>query len=193
MKKRPNLLFLLGFILILASLALLLFSRFYAGHAKSGAENLTNQIESLLPPRTPGVPEEYTNPDMPVLQVEGQDFVALVDFPAYGVTLPVGSVWKAQTIYSYPCRFSGSVYSDTLVIGGMDQPGQFDFFTRMDQGDKICVTDMIGREFSFIVDRIDRSGSAEADRLDTDAYALEIFVRDAYSMDYIILRCSHGS
>jgi len=126
---------------------------------------------------------------MPVLSVEGQDVVAVVELPAYGVRLPVGSTWDAGGVTAYPRRFSGSAYDRTLVIGGSDRAGQLDCLERVEIGDTVTVTDMTGGVFTYEVTRADRFDSAETEKLVDPATHLTLFVRDTYALEYVLVRC----
>lgn len=190
MKRRMYFLKLYVIALIVLSVGLLLFSRLYAKNAQAAAAVTVSKIETLLPPATSGVPGEYSDPEMPALQVDGCDYIGLLRFPAYGVSLPIAGQWSDLRILSCPCRFYGSVYDSTMIIGGNDQQGQFDFFDRMDLGDKVVLTDMMGTEFTYTVERIDRAKSADYETLSSGEYPLTLFVRSAYSMKYIFVRCS---
>ena len=190
MKRRLNIFELLGLGLVVLSVALFLASRIYFNNAVKSAADTVSRIESLLPPASAGFPDENTDPEMPALQVKGKDYVAILDFPAYGVTLPVANEWSALGVYSSPCRFFGSIYDGTMIIGGSDQTGQLDFFQRMEPGDMVRVTDMMGAEFSCTVQRIDRATTADYEKLASGGYPLTLFVRGSYSMEYILVRCS---
>ena len=43
--------------------------------------------------------------------------------------------------------------------------------------------------FSYVVERVDRSSTAQADVLMNEESDLTLFVRDAQLLEYIILRC----
>ena len=189
MKGKLNFLQVLGLVLILASLTLLLGSIGYARNASQECSRTVQQLEAILPPRTAGIPGSFSDPVMPVLQLEGTDYCAIVDFPGYGVTLPVRDVWANGSLGRGPRRYWGSAYDGTLVLGGSDQNGQFDFFDRMDIGNQLLITDMLGEEFSFRVVRIDRAKSVDPDKLIREEYDLTLFASQSYSMEYILIRC----
>jgi len=126
---------------------------------------------------------------MPALELHGADFIALLEIPAYGLKLPVCSMWDKEAVMSYPCRFYGSTYDGTLIVGGYDQAGQFDFFDRIQDGAAVTVTDMTGSTFSYAVALVERSDSAQAEILLDDTADLTLFVRDAQGLEYILLRC----
>ena len=192
MSKRHKIYQILGCLLILASMGILLFSHFHAQKAQEDAVKITDQIGAILPPRSVGVMESYSCTEMPVLQIGGKDFAALIEIPAFGVTLPMYNFWDAAKVTSYPCRFCGTVYDGSLIIGGADQQGQFDFLGRIELGSVIKVVDMTGAEYVYTVARVDRSKTAEADVLIDEASDLTLFARDTYSLDYLIVRCAAG-
>ena len=179
----------LGGILIVASLGMVLFMQIRADRAVENAARLTETIRSILPPARPGVMDDYTTMDMPVLQIGGQDFCGLVEIPAYGVTLPVYDSWDTAKLSAHPCRFWGSAYDGSLIIGGADQAGQFDFFDRIDNGVVVTFTDVTGAEFDYTIDVVERYDSIPADILAEEEPGLTLFVRDAYQLHYILLRC----
>lgn len=190
MKKLHNLFFLLGFLLMAASLCLLLFTQFRTSRAEKACADTFSKIEALLPAPMAGLAGEYANPEMPVLQIDGQDYACLLEVPGYGIKLPVANQWDRRDVFSHPCRFFGSAYDDTLIIGGADQAGQFDFLSRLDIGECIRITDMTGTEFRYEVARIDRSSSAAYEVLASEAYGLTLFVRSSHFREYILVRCT---
>lgn len=189
MKGKKNLLLLIGIGLILASFCFLMFLgiRNHIGTKKS--QKHLSQIMALLPETTPGAGEAYPDAGMPVLAIDGTDYVAILEVPAYGVTLPVADCWDRGTLYCTPGRFSGSAYDGTLVIGGADAPGQLSFCDRIENGAVITVTDMTGARFSYTVFRVDRADHAQAQWLMRDDCDLTLFCRDVYSSRYIAVRC----
>ena len=190
MKKRFNFFQILGISLLAVSLGLLLYSRIQAGRAANSCESVIAQMESLLPERTVGVPEDFTEMGMPVLQLGKQDFCGLVEVPAFGVKLPIYNNWETGKLTFFPCRFWGTVYDGSLVLGGADQDGQFDFCDQIQNGSYVTVTDMTGSEFTYTVTRIDRSKNADAGTLLKEGFDLVLFARDSYSLEYLIVRCN---
>jgi len=189
MKKSSKFIFVLGCLLILSSLILLILLQVQTNRAEQSNAKIVQTIEAILTDRTEGTKDPEQISDMPVLELYGEDFAALLEIPSYGLKLPVCNDWSQGNVVSYPCRFSGTAYNGSLIIGGYDQAGQFDFFDRIYDGAAVILTDMTGTAFSYEVQRVERSMSAEADVLmDSDA-DLTLFVRDAQLLEYIILRC----
>ena len=189
MKKRKGSWLLAGGVALIALCLVFVavfYLRLYTGE-KHCAE-VTAKLEAVLPPRTPGMPGAYPNTSMPVLEIDGENYTALVEIPAFGLTLPVADEWDEGTLTRSPARFCGSVYNGTLVVGGVDTQSQFAFCGQIDNGAAITVTDMTGAQFAYKVDRVDRSDRAELEWLQADS-DLTLFCRELYGTGYIAVRC----
>lgn len=190
MKKRVPIALILGCCLLICSFCLFAFAQIRIYRALVKAEDVVRKIEELLPKRIGGVAGSVSDSAMPVLEMGKEDYIALVEVPGFGVTLPVCSSWDVGKLSGSPCRFWGSVYDNSLVIGGSDQKGQFDFCDRINPGAVITVTALNGEEFKYQVARVDRAKHAKAEWLMEETYDLTLFVRAAYSLEYIAVRCS---
>lgn len=188
--RKGNFLLISGCALILAGLCLFLFFQFRSYRADKKTQAVLDKIEALLPERTAGVPGLFPDARMPVLEIDGTDYVALLELPAYAISLPVADQWDSQSPAAGPVRFHGSARDNSLVIGGPDRDGQFSFCSQVDTGAAVTVTDMTGARFSYRVSRVDRSDSADTQWLIREEFDLTLYCRDAYSMEYIAVRCT---
>lgn len=189
MKRKLSLPMILGLVLVMAALGIGAFfgARTVLGNRKSQA--VTAQLETLLPERTKGVPGIYTDSDMPVLEIQGTDYVAMLQVPDFNVKLPVSDAWDQKNLYATPSRFCGSAYDGTLVIGGGNDLQKFSFCNKIDTGAQVIITDMTGAEFTYTVATVDRAKHAEAQWLSQEGYDLTLFCQDAMSLEYIAVRC----
>ena len=189
MRKIGKLCFMVGCLLVAGSFMLFLSVRLTVARAQTRNAAVVERICNYLPPLQPGVQENYSNMTMPLLEIDGSDYVALLDIPALGLTLPVADKWDKGRIIAGPRRFEGTAYDGSLVVGGADQPGQFSGFASLQPGSSILVTDMTGLTFHYVIDRIDRSSLASKEILTGGNTDLTLFVRNAYGLNYLILRC----
>ena len=189
MKRNSKAIFVIGCLLITCSLIMLVVLQVRVQSAKRTNMEIVQTMEIILKDRREGVIEFEQEKEMPVLELKGEDFIALLEMPSFGLKLPVLGNWDKGKVTSFPCRFCGTSYNGNLVIGGYDQPGQFDFFDGVPNGTTVKVTDMTGSEFYYIVDCVERSDSAQAEILIDDKVDLTLFVRDAQLLEYIILHC----
>lgn len=188
-KHKFPLLMVLGLCLILISVSLLLFFQIRLHLGAQHSQRVLLQMNEILPERTQGVPVAYPNSAMPVLEMDSVDYVATIEIPSFGITLPVADQWDSDKLYRSPARFFGSTYEGTLIIGGVDDSQQFGFCDKIEHGAIITVTDMTGAQFTYTVSRVDRSKHAETQWLRSADCDLTLFCRDVYSMEYIAVRC----
>ena len=179
----------LGALLILIGAGSMLFLRYDAQKNAQFARETAIQIESNLPGRRAGIPGEFSDSEMAAMEINGVDYVGLVEVPSLGIKLPIADQWNSNSLRRFPCRYYGSVYSSDLILGGSNQAGQFDFCEKLQLDDIILVTDMTGAEFRYRVSRIDRSGTADAARLMDGDWSLTLFTADRYDGKYILIRC----
>lgn len=190
MKRKLSIPLVLGIALILCSLGLVLFCQIRLHLGAKQSQLAVSSIEALLPDRAPGVPGSSPNAGMPVLEVNGTDYVALLEVPALGITLPVAAHWDENKLSAAPARFYGSTDDHTLVIGGADDERQLGFCDKIEQGGVITVTDMTGAQFTYTVSNVDRARYADAQWLTGADSDLTLFCHDLYSMQYIAVRCT---
>ena len=192
MSRGSKLLILLGLLLILGSIGAFVTARILANRAGTEARDTVSRLRELLPEKRPGMQDRYTDMQMPVLQLDGRDLVAIVEIPGFGTELPVRNSWNPGTLHNSPCRYWGTCYDGSLIIGGSSQPGQFDCFGQLQPGATVRLTDMTGAVFTYTVTRIDRAASAAPEKLTGGEAQLTLFTRDPYTLDYILVRCSLG-
>lgn len=165
------------------------YTQIFVPYAQKEAASVVSKINQVLPEKNAGIEGEYTDPEMPAMEYDGTDYVCLIEVPAWGVILPVQNAWEPMKLICHPCRYQGSCYDGTLIVSGSNQAGQFAFCEKVDLGDAVIVTDMLGSQFTYQVQSIERSSSIEADRLYDASYGLTLFVRERFSNKYIIVRC----
>jgi len=185
--KKNNIFYILGAILIAASLFLLLMQKKTLADMNTRIQSTTQLIQTSLPQRTSAVENQYTNTDMPVLNISGVDYCALLEVPDASVVLPVANVWNNAELT--PERYYGSVYNGTMIIGGKGTENQLGFVTQLDLGNRITVVDMYGGQFNYIVERIDRAKSLDKESLSSADYQLTLFAYIAKEKKYVVVRC----
>ena len=189
MKKRIDRLCIwLGIGLLVCALVTLFCWQFGIHSAEEKMDGYVQRIRALLPAPQGAVLEERSDNTMPVLCLDGTDFVGLLELPSHGSALPVCAEWGEVT--RYPCRLGGSVYDRTMQIGGMSQKGQYDFYREISVGDGVYFTDMEGNRFAYEVTDIRYETHADQSALQRSPSALTLFVKNVYAFEYIIIFCN---
>ena len=151
-------------------------------------EQALDTIYTLIPEPQSAAPEERQDNTMPVLSLEGTDYVGILEMPRYGSALPVCADWGK--VAKHPCRLGGSIYDSTMQIGGTSQKGQYDFFREISAGDSVFFTDMEGNRYAYAVTDIRYEKHADQTALCREDAALTLFIKNMYAFEYIVVFCN---
>lgn len=145
-------------------------------------------IYELIPEPQSAVPEERRDNTMPVLSIEGINFVGILEMPKYVSAVPVCADWGQ--VSQYPSRLTGSVYDRTIQIGATTQKGQYDFYREISVGDLVYFTDMEGNRFAYEVSDIRYEAHADQTTLQKENADFVLFIQNIFAFEYIIVYCN---
>ena len=178
---------LIGVTLLIAGILALIFWQGYIHYSMKKTENYVKTLQSLIPNVQGAVLEERKDNTMPVLSVDGTDFVGVIEMPKYESSLVVCADWSNLT--KYPCQFNGSIYNKTMQIGATSQKGQYDFYREISVGDTVLFTDMQGNRYTYFVKNLSYEKHADNASLKSQDSALVLFVKNVYAFEYLIISC----
>lgn len=178
-----------GILLMSAAVILVVINHLSTVKYKEEAAELAEELMSLMPEISEGFIYERSDYGMPASELDGKDYVGILEIPLYSVKLPVAAKWDKSELKKAPCRFAGSVYDGTMVIGGSDNAGQLDFMENITETDALYFTDMSGERFSFTVTEIEKTKDASEKTLTDGDFDLVIFARSSTTFDYTVVRC----
>lgn len=179
----------LGVALLLGTAGMLLSSSLLARQGSKDAAQILEKAQTLMPQAADRVPEERGNNKMASMEIDGVNVVGVLSFTGYGRTLPLAGDWDTTLVSSMPCRFTGSIYDTSLIIGAVDGETQLSFASRMEVGDEVVLTDMEGGRYTYQVEAIQHAKHATLEKLQAGDYALTIFVKDSNTSQYLLIRC----
>jgi len=183
-----KILFLAGIALIFASFAIVVCSQLSLSKAAAANTEIVASLYSIMPEEHNGFFDDRANTAMPAVELNGKDYVGIIEIPLYNTSLPVASSWGKRDVTSLPCRYSGSLYDGSLIIGASE--AQFKSADTISVGDEITFTDMTGAVFNYIISDIRVSDKAEIDALLFETADLSVFVKDTLSSKYTIIFCN---
>ena len=187
--KLGNILMILGSVLILSALALFLCNQREASRAEQAVSDLIPQLhtaieaavpESLPAPEAPAAtaPTAETEPvstEMPVVEIDGYDYIGYISFPSLELELPVMADWDYTRLKIAPCRYAGSTVSDDLVIMAHNYTRHFGRLRRLTEGDSVIFTDAEGQSIAYQVVALDILNPTAIEEMTSGSCDLTLF------------------
>ena len=136
-------------------------------------------------------PEYLRNPEMemPVVEIEGNGYIGLLEIPALGLSLPVMSEWSYPNLKLAPCRYSGSAYAGNFTIAGHNYSTHFGPIGELNAGDSITFTDMQGNRFAYEVQVVETLEATAVEDMVSEEWDLTLFTCDLSGESRITVRC----
>ena len=145
----------IGAVLILSALLLFLHNRYADERARREAESLLEGVEAVIGGKTANLDPALLAPQMPVVTIDGYEYVGYVEIPALGLRLPVMSDWDYTRLSIAPCRQFGSSRTGDLVIAAHNYESHFGHLKDLSIGDTVTFTDMEGIVNDYSIQRIE--------------------------------------
>lgn len=198
-KVRSIFLISVGSILIAAAIILTVYNIWDDYRASNAAEEVLHSMKELgagqiQPSGGQEVPEYVRNPnmDMPTVTIDGYRYIGTVTILPLEVELPVMEEWDYTRMKIAPCRYSGSVYLDNLVICAHNYRSQFGRLDKLQKGDIIVFTDAVGNEFRYAVDRIETLASTSVEEMTSSDWDFTLFTCNYSGRARVTVRCNRA-
>ena len=153
------------------------------------AEQETQPLPSEQPPEPTAAPEQV----MSVVDIDGYGYIGFVTIPALQLELPVMTDWTYPQLKICPCRYSGSVYTDDLVIMAHNFAKHFGYLNRLKVGNTVLFTDMDAQVWEYEVVAKDVLNPAAVEDMTAGEYDLTLFTCTYGGESRITIRCDQVS
>lgn len=185
MPKRADIIIIaVGAVLILSALLLLIYNRCEDVRAGQEAESLLASVEAAISAQemaTPNKPESTEalssplDPEMPVVTLDGYEYVGYVEIPTLGLKLPVMAEWDYTRLRIAPCRQFGSSRTDNLVIAAHNYDTHFGKLKELSKGDTVIFTDMEGIVSTYCIEKLETLSPDAVDTVLNSGYDLVLY------------------
>ncbi len=168
--------------------------------ASSGTSDVTSKRmpEQPTPPTTEEIspseieiPDYILNPnmDMPVKEIDGQEYIGKLEIPVLGIELPIISEWSYPRLKIAPCRYTGSAYLDNLTIAAHNYASHFGNIKKLSPGDEVIFTDLDGNIFHYVVASVEILQPTAIEEMTDSEYALTLFTCTIGGKSRVTVRC----
>jgi sortase A len=153
----------LGVLLLAGAGALGLYNMIQDMAARDAAAAAMSQLVEQLQENTanePTIPEDAIVPGLelqiPVdlltdedkkmaeVKIDGYNYIGYLSIPALELELPIMSSWSHRQLKIAPCRYSGSLRGEDLVLMAHNYSRHFGKISKLNEGDAISFTDVDG-------------------------------------------------
>ena len=210
MTKTGKILTAIGLLLLAAALCLTVYNLRSDTAARQTADAVLAQLlpeleereaaaeaDASAPEEAPAAAEETFLPDyllnpemeMPSEEIDGRSYIGVLRLPTLGLELPVLSEWSDSGSRAAPCRYSGSVYLDTMVIAGHNYSGHFGTLKNLAPGDALSFTDMDGNVFSYTVVELETLPPYAVEEMTSGDWDLTLFTCTVGGQSRLAVRC----
>lgn len=174
--------------MIAAALCLTGYNLWDAHRAADSVENIVQEME--LPEETEP-PAYLLDPtmDMPIVELDGNEYIGTLDIPSLELSLPVMSDWSYPKLKLAPCRYTGSAYLDDLIIAAHNYPAHFGSLGNLEEGDAVIFTDADGNQFSYTVSEIKQLPPTALEEMESGDWDLTLFTCTVGGKARVTVRC----
>lgn len=210
MRGKGKILIILGLLLITAALFLTIYNIYEDHDAQDHVYDATEQLaeripqnisgeNSDLPESTPSaLPEQeiadyILNPamDMPTETIDGVEYIGILRIPDLELELPIVSEWNKANLKIAPCRYTGSVYQDNMVIAGHNYRSHFRrLIKNLQVGAEVTFTDVDGNVFRYRMAEREILGAYDSEEMrNADDWDLTLFTCTIGGRSRVAVRC----
>ncbi len=203
-KKVGTIFMILGALLIIGAVSLLVYNRIEDKESGAAADAVLQQLQAAISEgeqkttepdnEASSSPQEPTepslSPDIPQVEIDGQEYMGYLVIPALDLQLPVISNWSDAGLKIAPCRHTGSIAEDNLVIAGHNYSKHFGQLDGLKAGDLVLFTDLAGQTYIYEVIETERLAGTAIEAMLQSGYDLTLYTCTYGGQDRIAVRCN---
>lgn len=179
----------IGILLIVFALSLFSWNRYEDRRAAMSSDELLNQITELVGQSEDEAALDPYDGEMPVVNIDGYDYIGYVSVPGLGLRLPVMAEWDYPRLKIAPCRYTGSTETDDLVIAAHNYSSHFGKIKNLQIGDEVSFTDMSGVVSHYKVAEVDILNPTAIEEMVSGEFDLTLFTCTYGGQSRVTVRC----
>jgi sortase A len=192
----------IGILLLVCALALNLYNVYLDKRAEDKSEEVEKQLSELIEEKlsdeenlqddVSDQPLYERNPEMamPVISVDGNDYIGTIEISELDLSLPVLSEWNYPNLNIAPCRYTGTIYMKNMVIAGHNYDSHFGKLKELEVGDSVKFTDTDGNQFFYEVSDLEVLEPTAIEDMKESGYDLTLFTCTYGGKTRYTVRCS---
>lgn len=187
--KTGTLCMIIGAVLVVLALSLFLWNRYEDRRAAQSAEEILTQVTATIEQGADDLVQDPYDGEMPVVNIDGYDYIGYVSLPTLGLYLPVMAEWDYPRLKIAPCRYTGSTETNDLVIAAHNYSRHFGTIKTLQTGDDVTFTDMSGVTSHYKVVEVDVLNPAAVEEMTSGEFDLTLFTCTYGGQSRVTVRC----
>lgn len=159
-------------------------------HAKEKTDSSESEAEeSELLENTP---KELLTPEDLIMTenvINGYAYIGYLEISDLDLVLPVMSNWDSRRLQIAPCRFTGSVRGEDLVIMAHNYMCHFGRLSKLSEGSEVVFTDMDGNIWRYEVVVMDILPAEAVEEMTSGEFDLTLFTCAPNRTHRVTVRC----
>ncbi len=166
-----------GILLLFCAFGLLVYNLYDSERAQRASEEIAGQIEEYREEQGDDLYQNRYDPDaeMPEVIIDGVAYIGTLQVPSLGLDLPVISSWSYDYLKLAPCRYTGSIYSNDMVIAAHNYSRHFGEVRWLEVGSEIIFIDMNNNTFYYEIVESEILEPTQVEEMENSPYDLTLF------------------
>ena len=139
------------------------------------------------------IPEELLKAEdliMTEKNINGYAYIGYLTIPDLNLELPIMSGWDSRRLQIAPCRFTGTLRGEDLVIMAHNYSSHFGRLSKLLEGSKVQFIDMDGKLWDYSVAAMDILPAEAVEEMTAGEYDLTLFTCAPNRSQRITIRCN---
>ncbi|MGN1481857.1 sortase [Porcipelethomonas sp.] len=197
MKSKIGVIFIItGAVLIASALSLV----FYNIHTDKSAEDYSLKILEELEHQIPELENPFDeinsvdnqlvpDKDMKLLTADGHNYIGILHIPSLDIKLPVMNKWDYDNLKLAPCRYSGNINENSMIIAGHNYSSHFGKLKQLKENDDIYFIDANGNVYAYKVSEIEILSGNDTGKMNSGDWSLTLFTCTLSGTERVTVRC----
>lgn len=127
--------------------------------------------------------------DMTQVLIDGISYVGVLEIPSLSLELPVIASWSSENGKVAPCRYSGRVDQDNMILCAHNYDSHFGRLDSLAEGDEILFTDPDGKIYYYYIKEMLILDGAAVAEIQEGEWDLTLFTCTSGGRNRQVVRC----
>ena len=188
-----SVLVIVGAAAIIAAAAMWLYNDYEDNRAASYSLERAEEIFEYIMAEDPEVTVDESPAGFKYMYLGGEEYLGIISIPRLTLNLPVNVNWSYPALKKSPCRFSGSIEENDIVIAAHNYRTHFARIYTLKYGDQIAFTDVEGGRIYYSVADIETVDPTATRSVVSSDYDLTLFTCTYNGQARVVVRCLRDS